>query len=123
MADPIAELTQARRDLATALGCSPAVPDVIDPPCLVMQPGQPYLDNAEYLYGSYDLKLNIEVYAFTTLEDNETAADTLDALVVQVIGALPQGWGIATIGQPQPYLNGDFVHHGIRIDVSRTITI
>lgn len=115
-------LTLARRQLADALGCAEAVPDVIDGPCLVIQPAQPYIDGIDRTYGRGDVRMRMDVFAFVELDDNTIAAQQLDDLIVQVLTDLPAGWGIDSIGQPGSFTNGDWLHHGIQITVSAHIT-
>lgn len=116
-------LKALRDELAAALAPSdlaypahPAVPDAIEPPCLVIQPADDYLSDAQTFGEPYSVAL--DVFCFVPLQSNGQAADDLDAMVAHVATHLPGGWGLDKVGRPGPFAVGEHVFHALPITVS-----
>lgn len=122
MSTPRGETAALALDLATsAVPCLDHVPEAIEPPLIILQPADPYLDANATTFGEFSL--NLEAWLTVELIDNETAADELDTLLDHLLGHLPEPWGIDQVGQPGPIHTADWLAHGIRVTVSRYITL
>lgn len=119
-------LKATREELATALS-TPTVPayayapESFEPPGIVLQAAEPYLDTEGAAFGEY--RLHLDAYLGVQLLDNGQAADDVDGLVEGFLTALPRDWGIEEVGQPGPITTGTWTAHAIRIRLSRFITL
>lgn len=121
-------LRQATKDLAQALTtngvtCLDHVPEAINPPLLILQPGENYLTGDEVTLNGSEYALNLEAYLTVELLDNEAAADDLDELLEHLLTQLPPAWGIDGIDQPGPIQAGDWLAHATRVRISRFLTL
>lgn len=98
------------------------VPEDLEPPCIALQPADPYL-TAEDTFDEDEWDLNVEIYCLVELKSNEQAFDDLDSLLADVITLLPTGWFIENVTRPQPFHTADWLAHGIRLNVSTRIHI
>lgn len=125
----MSSLATVRADLATALGVTGYtshghVPEQVEPPCLIVQPGDPYLSTDETTYDTTEWQLSVELYVLSAYQANEQAADDLDAMLAQVLPAvLAAGWSIASSGAPGPYNTTDWIAYGVRLNCARFVSI
>lgn len=117
-------LTEARKALAAALDAPDHVPESIDPPCVVIQPGDPWL-SPDANFGWDSLIVRMEVFVLVDPKDNESMADDLDAATLPALDAIEKaGWGIqeGAISQPQPWDAAGWSAYGIRIQTTKRVS-
>lgn len=119
-------LRVATEELATALHreeapAFPYVPEGLVTPSIVLQPGDPYMDADIGTFG--DVGLTLEAYLLVALDDNETAAEELDGLLDHFLAAMPQQWGLDRVEKPGPVSTAEWLAHGMKLTVSRFITL
>lgn len=127
----MSDLLAARTALADALEgdewfTHKSPPESIDPPCLVVQPAENYLqadDDAQTFGGPTLYLVTVEVYAISDLASSEDAVDTLDVMQEHVVSHLPPGWWLQSTGQPDTLNNGDWQAYGNRLTVQTQLTI
>lgn len=119
---PALTLTAARKALSEALGAPGHVPEVIDPPCVVVEPGEPYITHArEFAWREY--VANVHVYVLVPVEA-ETQSDDLDAALLDTLDKIEAaGWGIEGdgIGKPGLFFTSDWTAYGVRIAASARV--
>jgi hypothetical protein len=124
-----ASLAAARNDLAAALDplgytTHSHVPEQIEPPTVIVQSGDPYLELDGTTFDVTDWLVNVELFVLSAYQANEQATADLDAMLTDVLPAvLAAGWGISSIGAPGPYNTTDWLAYGVRIGLSRGVTI
>ena len=108
------------------------MPDVMEPPCLVIEPREPYVEQRDDVtfadIASGDVWLiNLDVWIFLEYADaNEPATNAGDTALQHVVTALQgTGWEFAGAGKPglKDYLPGDFRTYGLRLSVQNTTTL
>ena len=108
-------LTYARRDLEGRLagvGVSvfDHVPETVNPPCVLLQPADPFLALDPVTYGGGTWVASYQLFCLVGRSDNAQQTDDLDVLVCAVLEALPLDTGevsapfLATVGGDRQYL-------------------
>lgn len=119
----MATLADARKALAQALGAPATVPDVIDPPCNVVEPGDPYIAYDEhYQYAGYIA--TCDVYVLVADDDNEAKGDAFDNALMAAVAAIEgtADWGILRIGKPGLHFTADWTAYGVAITTQARVT-
>lgn len=122
-------LEEARQELATALEATgytslSHVPTAIQPPCLIVQGGDPYLTLDETTFDGTDFLVTVELFVLSDYQANDQAADDLDTMLTKVLPAvLEADWSVAGAGAPGPYNTTDWLAYGLRVSCSRFVTI
>jgi hypothetical protein len=125
IAEKRAELAELLADLGTV---HPTVPEQPIPPCVIIQPADPFLtlddDDATfvdpYVIG-FDVLLLVPL---DSEHDNEQASVALDALLDELSDTVrPSAWWIDSMGQPGALLTQDWIEHGQRVTVQTRIQL
>lgn len=107
-------LADARAALAAALGAQAHVPEVIDPPCNVIEPGAPYLT-----YGGTRgaVVARMDVYVLVPSDDNAAMLTQLDAALFAALDAIDatDDWIVQDIEKPGLYFTADWTAYGVRV--------
>jgi hypothetical protein len=100
-----ASINEVRNDLATALSAIGAtvygwVPEAIIPPACVIIPDSPYLESTLISKSSVSVKINFTISAAVAYNSNPGALDNLETLVIQILGAMPDGYVVGDVQRP-----------------------
>ena len=100
-----ASINEVRNSLATALGAIGAtvygwVPEAIIPPACVIIPDSPYLESTLISKSSVSVKINFTISAAVAYNSNPGALDNLETLVIQILGAMPDGYVVGDVQRP-----------------------
>jgi len=100
-----ASINEVRSDLATALSAIGAtvygwVPEAIIPPACVIIPDSPYLESTLISKSSVSVKINFTISAAVAYNSNPGALDNLETLVIQILGAMPDGYVVGDVQRP-----------------------
>ena len=100
-----ASINEVRTNLATALGAIGAtvygwVPEAIIPPACVIIPDSPYLESTLISKSSVSVKINFTISAAVAYNSNPGALDNLETLVIQILGAMPDGYVVGDVQRP-----------------------
>jgi len=100
-----ASINEVRNDLATALGAIGAtvygwVPEAIIPPACVIIPDSPYLESTLISKSSVSVKINFTISAAVAYNSNPGSLDNLETLVIQILGAMPDGYVVGDVQRP-----------------------
>jgi hypothetical protein len=98
-------IAEVRQELATALESIGAtvysfVPEAIIPPACVIVPDAPYLESTLISKASVNVKLNFIITAAVAYNSNPGALDNLEKLVIQILGAMPNGYVVGDVQRP-----------------------
>lgn len=116
-------LTEQRTALATTLTaatdllCHASVPEDVEPPCLVLQPADPYLAKSD-TYDRTEYEVALECWLIVRLDSNDQAATDLDQLLEDVATGLPSDWHLDRVDQPGPLHTADWLAHGQRLIIT-----
>lgn len=115
-------LTSARADLAALLEPSGLtvddhVPDLVSPPCVVIEPGDPYITYGD-TFDPDEITVCLDVYVLVDLipAAAEEMALELDEAIRKVYPLLGE-WIITRTSKPGPWHVGDELAYGIRLTV------
>lgn len=94
------------------------LPKQLHPPVVLIEPGEQYItDEADDIpFGS--VAVNWVLYVIAKAGTPETQSLDLDALIVQTLGAIPEGWNIGTTGRPYQLTNGQLTWLASQVQVS-----
>ena len=100
-----ASISEVRGELVTALTAIGAtvygwVPEAIIPPACVIIPDSPYLESTLILKSSVSVKINFTISAAVAYNSNPGALDNLETLVIQILGAMPDGYVVGDVQRP-----------------------
>ena len=100
-----ASISEVRNSLATALGAIGAtvygwVPEAIIPPACVIIPDSPYLESTLISKSSVSVKINFTISAAVAYNSNPGSLDNLETLVIQILGAMPDGYVVGDVQRP-----------------------
>jgi hypothetical protein len=100
-----ASISEVRGELATALTAIGAtvygwVPEAIIPPACVIIPDSPYLESTLISKSSVSVKINFTISAAVAYNSNPGALDNLETLVIQILGAMPDGYVVGDVQRP-----------------------
>lgn len=124
-------IAEKRAELvALCAGVAPVVHDHVPeepaPPCLVIQPADPFLQpdpDGETYEHSY--VLDFDACLLVRLDDehgNAAATAELDDMLAELINRVNgQDWWIQDVGQPGALVTTSWIHHGVRATVRTRI--
>lgn len=100
-----ASISEVRGELATALTAIGAtvygwVPEAIIPPACVIIPDSVYLESTLISKSSVSVKINFIISAAVAYNSNPGALDNLETLVIQILGAMPDGYVVGDVQRP-----------------------
>tara|TARA_R110000822_G_scaffold70074_1_gene169721 strand:- start:184 stop:564 length:381 start_codon:yes stop_codon:yes gene_type:complete len=100
-------LADVRTPLQTALSGLVAsvysgVPEAIIAPAIVLIPDAPYLEPNLINGSTTKVKINLTVTGIVANNSNAAALDNLEQLMISILGAMPSGYLVGNINQPQP---------------------
>ena len=100
-----ASINEVRGELVTALSAIGAtvygwVPEAIIPPACVIIPDSPYLESTLISKSSVSVKINFTISAAVAYNSNPGALDNLETLVIQILGAMPDGYVVGDVQRP-----------------------
>lgn len=116
-------LAQARRHLEAATKAPDHVPSIIDPPCVVIEPADPYLtQHPTYAYNEYDVSMT--AYVLIGSDDNDVMARDLDTRLLAAMADIDgtDEWSVTRVGKPGVYIATDWQAYGIALTVTARIT-
>ena len=107
----------------------PSVPEEPMPPCVVVQPADPFvqLDPDGQTYEDRGLVVDFDVCCLVPLDDehdNASATAALDVMLDELLvklDAAAADWWLADVGQPGGLITTSWVHHGVRATVRTRI--
>lgn len=114
-------ISEARAKLADALSTItgaqvyPYVPEMVNGPAFVIQPGSPFLEQD----GFCTYKVHFTVTALADVSTNEVATDELDGLVWDALQVLD----VESVSEPFVYQSVQSMHLAADLSVSDTVTI
>jgi hypothetical protein len=100
-----ASISEVRGELVTALTAIGAtvygwVPEAIIPPACVIIPDSVYLESTLISKSSVSVKINFIISAAVAYNSNPGALDNLETLVIQILGAMPDGYVVGDVQRP-----------------------
>ena len=100
-----ASISEVRGELVTALTAIGAtvygwVPEAIIPPACVIIPDSPYLESTLISKSSVSVKINFTISAAVAYNSNPGSLDNLEILVIQILGAMPDGYVVGDVQRP-----------------------
>jgi len=100
-----ASISEVRGELVTALTAIGAtvygwVPEAIIPPACVIIPDSPYLESTLISKSSVSVKINFTISAAVAYNSNPGSLDNLETLVIQILGAMPDGYVVGDVQRP-----------------------
>lgn len=95
------------------------VPERITPPCAVLEPANPYIDEGTTFT---EMRVHLNVVLFATHATNEVATATLDQVLCEVINEV-DAFDLESVEQPSSYEVGTGQYLGTRIAFSTTTEI
>lgn len=121
-------ISAARADLAEALAVAgyrvhSTVPEQIDPPCVILQPGRDYARPGG-TFSASDYRVTVEVYLVPEYVTNAQVIDDLDQMLCDVLPALEAtDWGADSVAPPQVIQANDWTAYALVITSSNYITL
>ena len=106
--------------VAAGLIVSDYVPERITPPIVIINNGTPYLQPSSI---SKEYTLNLELVCVAATATNKTASERLDALLQDVIQALPGYARMITAGQPYNLQTNNTEYLAVSVNTDVQITI
>ena len=100
-------LTSVRAPLQTALSGIAAsvysgIPETIISPAICLVPDAPYLEPNLINGTTTKVKVNLTVTGIVGYTNNAAALDNLEQLMLDILGAMPSGYVVGNVSQPQP---------------------
>jgi len=100
------------------------VPEDPIPPCVILQPAEPVLQEDPEAAGLGELLASFEVIALVELDDNDSATRELDGGLDRLAAALRgSDWWITGVGQPGAMHTSEWIHHGVTVRVQTRTTL
>lgn len=105
MPTPTTIAANVRGTLATALASVTAsvyssVPEAVIPPACVIVPAAPYLETTTIGASTVRVKVNLIVSAAVAYNNNAGSLDNLEQLIISIIQAMPTGYIVGDVQQP-----------------------
>jgi len=99
--------SQIRTPLKTALSTIAAnvyngIPETMTSPSICLIPGAPYFESVLIGKNTTKVKVNLTVTGVVTYANNAAALDNLETLMISIIAAMPNGYEVGDVNQPQP---------------------
>jgi hypothetical protein len=101
-----ASIAEVRGELATALASVGAsvygfVPEAVIPPaCIIMPSDGAYLESTLISKSTVSVRINFTITAAVAYNSNPGALDNLETLVIQILGAMPDGYVVGDVQRP-----------------------
>ena len=100
-----ASIAEVRGELATALASVGAsvysfVPEAVIPPACIIVPDAVYLESTLISKSSVSVRINFVISAAVAYNSNPGALDNLEILVIQILGAMPDGYVVGDVQRP-----------------------
>jgi hypothetical protein len=99
--------SQIRTPLKTALSSIAAnvyngIPETMTSPSIALVPDAPYLESVLIAKAQTRVKVNLLVTGIVGYSNNAAALDNLEQLMISIISAMPAGYEVGNVNQPQP---------------------
>jgi hypothetical protein len=99
--------SQIRTPLKTTLSTIAAnvyngIPETMTSPSICLIPDAPYLESVLIGKGTTRVKVNLTVTGVVAFLNNAAALDNLEQLMISIITAMPAGYEVGNVNQPQP---------------------
>jgi len=96
-----------RTPLKTALSSIAAnvyngIPETMTSPSIVLVPDAPYFESLLINGNTTKVKVNLLVTGVVAHANNAAALDNLETLMIDIISAMPVGYEVGNVNQPQP---------------------
>lgn len=76
------------------------VPEQVNPPAIVIVPDSPYMDPNLINDSTIKVKLNFTISCAVAYLSNPASLDNLEALVLDVLAAMPNNYVVGTVERP-----------------------
>jgi hypothetical protein len=99
--------SQIRTPLKTALSSIAAnvyngIPETMTSPSIALVPDAPYFESVLIAKAQTRVKVNLLVTGIVGYSNNAAALDNLEQLMISIISAMPAGYEVGNVNQPQP---------------------
>jgi hypothetical protein len=99
--------SEIRTPLKTALSSIAAnvyngIPETMTSPSICLVPDAPYLESVLIGKDATRVKVNLTVTGVVGYSNNAAALDNLEKLMISIITAMPVGYEVGNVNQPQP---------------------
>ena len=71
-------------------------------PSICLVPGSPYLESLLINSSTTKVKVNLSVTGVVGYSNNAAALDNLEQLMINIISAMPGGYEVGNVSNPQP---------------------
>ncbi len=78
------------------------VPETLITPSICLIPDAPYLESVLINGSTTKVKVNLTVTGVVGYTNNAGALDNLEQLMISIISAMPNGYEVGNVNQPQP---------------------
>ena len=78
------------------------IPETMTSPSICLIPDAPYLESVLIGKGTTRVKVNLTVTGVVAYLNNAAALDNLEQLMISIITAMPAGYEVGNVNQPQP---------------------
>ena len=78
------------------------IPETMTSPSICLVPDAPYLESVLIGKAATRVKVNLTVTGVVTYANNAAALDNLETLMINIISAMPNGYVVGNVNQPQP---------------------
>jgi hypothetical protein len=78
------------------------IPETMTSPSICLIPGVPYFESVLIGKNTTKVKVNLTVTGVVTYANNAAALDNLETLMISIIAAMPNGYEVGDVNQPQP---------------------
>jgi hypothetical protein len=78
------------------------IPETMTSPSICLIPDAPYLESVLIGKTTTRVKVNLTVTGVVGYMNNAAALDNLEKLMISIIGAMPVGYEVGNVNQPQP---------------------
>ena len=96
------------------------IPERVTPPIVIVAPGSPYLEPASI---NGEFKLNLEVTCVASMATNKQASEKLDALVADLLNALPGYAQMDNVSKPFELVANGASYLASTVNIELQITI
>jgi len=78
------------------------IPETMTSPSICLVPGSPYLESLLINASTTKVKVNLSVTGVVGYSNNAAALDNLEQLMISIISAMPGGYEVGNVSNPQP---------------------
>jgi hypothetical protein len=78
------------------------IPETMTSPSICLIPGAPYFESVLIGKNTTKVKVNLTVTGVVTYANNAAALNNLETLMISIIAAMPNGYEVGDVNQPQP---------------------